>query len=83
MTSILGIHLVLLGFGALLLVYKAVSLGGIYDTWAPGGGDVRRVSHPTLRPSTILAYLCAIHAVCLRWVSPEVGLLGLGPRGEG
>ena len=57
MTSILGIHLVLLGFGALLLVYKAVSLGGIYDTWAPGGGDVRRVSHPTLRPSTILAYL--------------------------
>ena len=47
----------LLGFGALLLVYKAVSLGGIYDTWAPGGGDVRRVSHPTLRPSTILAYL--------------------------
>ena len=47
-----GFVLVLLGFGALLLVYKAVSLGGIYDTWAPGGGDVRRVSHPTLRPST-------------------------------
>ena len=43
--------------GLHLLVYKAVSLGGIYDTWAPGGGDVRRVSHPTLRPSTILAYL--------------------------
>ena len=45
MTSILGIHLVLLGFGALLLVYKAVSLGGIYDT--------RRVSHPTLRPFAV------------------------------
>ena len=29
----------------------------VYDTWAPGGGDVRRVSHPTLRPSTILGYL--------------------------
>ena len=71
MTSILGIHLVLLGFGALLLVYKAVSLGGIYDTWAPGGGDVRRVSHPTLRPSTILAYLVSspfrgrVMSVCL------------------
>ena len=46
-----------LGFGALLLSYKAVSLGGIYDTWAPGGGDVRRVSHPTLRPSTILGHI--------------------------
>ena len=57
MTSILGIHLCVLGVGALLLVYKAVSLGGIYDTWAPGGGDVRRILHPTLRPSTILGYL--------------------------
>ena len=37
----------LLGFGALLLVYKAVSLGGIYDTWAPGGGDVRLRYSPT------------------------------------
>ena len=30
----------LLGFGALLLSYKAVSLGGIYDTWAQ---DKRRL----------------------------------------
>ena len=77
MTSILGIHLVLLGFGALLLVYKAVSLGGIYDTWAPGGGDVRRVSHPTLRPSTILAYLPRLWTMCLdRWTSTVFTVIG-------
>jgi hypothetical protein len=25
--------------------------GGLYDPWAPGGGDVRLVSSPTLVPS--------------------------------
>ena len=57
MTSILGVHLIDLGIGSYLLVYKAATLDGIYDTWAPGGGDVRRVSHPTVRPGTILGYL--------------------------
>jgi photosystem II CP43 chlorophyll apoprotein len=55
MTTILGIHLILLGFGAWLLVWKAMYFGGIYDTWAPGGGDVRVISNPTLSPFVILA----------------------------
>ncbi|KAL5644485.1 hypothetical protein ACJX0J_000385 [Zea mays] len=38
MTTILGIHLILLGLGAFLLVLKALILAGVYDTWAPGGG---------------------------------------------
>jgi len=57
MTTILGIHLVLVGVGAFFLVLKACFLGGIYDTWAPGGGDVRVVLSPTLKPALILNYV--------------------------
>ncbi|THU42339.1 hypothetical protein C4D60_Mb00t06940 [Musa balbisiana] len=57
MTTILGIHLILLGLGAFLLVLKAVYFGGIYDTWAPGGGDVRKITNLTLSPSVIFGYL--------------------------
>ncbi|CAA0810765.1 Photosystem II CP43 reaction center protein [Striga hermonthica] len=39
MTTILGMNLILLGLGAFLLVFKALYFGGVYDTWAPGGGD--------------------------------------------
>ncbi len=41
MTTILGIHLVLLGLGAWLLVLKAVVFGGLFD---PVAGEVRLVS---------------------------------------
>ncbi|THU42646.1 hypothetical protein C4D60_Mb00t11410 [Musa balbisiana] len=35
----------------------AVYFGGIYDTWAPGGGDVRKITNLTLSPSVIFGYL--------------------------
>ena len=56
-TTILGIHLLLLGVGAWLLVWKSLYFGGVYDTWAPGGGDIRVVTNPTLSPTTIFGYL--------------------------
>jgi photosystem II CP43 chlorophyll apoprotein len=57
MTNIIGYHLCILGGGALLLVIKAMFLGGVYDTWAPGGGDVRVITNPTLNPAIIFGYL--------------------------
>lgn len=57
MTTILGIHLMVLGFGAFLLVARAMFWGGLFDPWAAGGGDVRVINHPTLNPITIFGYL--------------------------
>ena len=61
MTSILGIHLILLGLGAALLVAKASIFGGLYDTWAPGGGDVRIVPAPTIQPLELYWVTFCLH----------------------
>ena len=57
MTTILGIHLIFLGVGCFLLIFKACFLRGIYDPWAPGGGDARLVIAPTLNPKIIFGYV--------------------------
>jgi len=54
MTSILGFHLIILGCGALLLVLKATFL---WSVPAPGGGDVRVITNPTLNPAVIFGYV--------------------------
>jgi len=61
MTSIIGIHLILLGVGAFLLVSKAMFWGGVFDPWAGENGAVRVVTNPTLNPITIFGYLWGQH----------------------
>jgi photosystem II CP43 chlorophyll apoprotein len=58
-TAILGAHLGTLAIAAFLLFIKAVYLGGLYDTSASGGGDVRLIKDTcvTLNPYVLGRYL--------------------------
>ena len=53
-STILGIHVLLLGLGAWLLVFKAMFWGGLYD---PLVEDVRVITAPSLDPTRIFGYL--------------------------
>lgn len=57
MTTIIGIHLILLGMGAFLLVFKAMFWGGIFDPWQGELGQVRIITEPTVNPTRIFGYL--------------------------
>nr|ABB89028.1 photosystem II CP43 chlorophyll apoprotein [Lingulodinium polyedra] len=58
-TAILGSHLGVLGLAALLLFVKSVYFGGVFDSWASGGGDVRVIKDTcvTHNPYTLGRYL--------------------------
>ena len=58
-TAILGAHLSILGAAALLLLLKATFLGGLYDTWSSGGGDMRLVKNSfiSINPYVLFRYL--------------------------
>jgi len=69
-TAILGAHKVTLGCGALLFFVKAVYLGGLYDTWASGGGDIRLMKHlcVSLNPIVLFRYLARPPFGCEGWI---------------
>ena len=58
-TAILGAHLGTIGSLALFLFVKALYLGGLYDTWASAGGDIRLIKDRglTFNPYVLGRYL--------------------------
>ena len=49
----------MIGLAALLLTLKAFYFGGLYGTWASGGGDIRTIKDTsvTLNPYILFRYL--------------------------
>ncbi len=59
-TGILGAHLGSLALGSVLLLARAVHLGGVYDTWSSAGGDIRIVKD---RAISLSPYILGRHLV--------------------
>ena len=59
-SAILGVHLGMLSIASGLFCAKGLYFGGLYDTWASGGGDTRLVQSETLtlNPFLLARYLC-------------------------
>lgn len=57
MTTILGIHLILLGIDTFLLVHKTLYFGAYMILGSRGGGDIRKITNLTFSPSVIFVYL--------------------------
>jgi photosystem II CP43 chlorophyll apoprotein len=55
MITILGIHLCLLGI-CFLISYQS-NVGGVYDTWAPGGGCSCFQSKPNIKSTCYFGYV--------------------------
>ena len=58
-SSILGSHLGILGLSSILLYLKSIYIGGLYDTLASGGGDVRilKQNNISFNPYSLGKYL--------------------------
>jgi len=58
-SSVLGVHLCLLGAGAPALVFCSTAAGGLFDAWAGGGGALRALKQDSLplSPLALGAYL--------------------------
>ena len=70
-TAILGAHLLTLALAVLLLFIKASYLGGLYDTWASGGGDIRLLKTSTINLQ-LLKSLLAIYLLARYLISHPV-----------
>jgi len=65
------------------LAAGAMFFGGLYDPWAPGGGDVRVITNPTLNPAVIFGYVfkspsvAKVQSASITWKTSSAVTFGL------